>query len=739
MNMQKSILRNDQVEKSIFLQYFQILRKRKWIILISTIGIVIPVLIITKLSTPVYEAQATIIYEEPKDTMFALDMGQPFYNKSAIINLTEQIKSRRLAREVADALPTDVVKSFKFPTPLPENFSQSQYIARILMNSITIANVRGGDILIIKIQASDPNAARVIANTYVERVIEWNLRKKREEISNVRDFVEKQATIFQDKVNMADEALKKFKEENKLVSLSDAAQQILARITEAEVTYNQISAEREALERRINYINQKRKQSMPFRTITSSPRAEQLKEELRNLEAQHSSIQVQGTLDNDSNLASLQQKISQVKNELIQELLTTTQQENQIEQIGNLLQESITLDVELETSKAREQGMKKIIDNYNQELKTIPRQEFDLARLVRDKEVNDKIYSILLEKREEARITEASKVGDVNIVDNAETPFSPIKPQKAKNMALGIILGLGFGIGLAFFLESLDTSLKSQEDIEKLINLPVLASIPNLSQNGVLNKVRRKNLSEDSTSQKLLLQQEITKSHILEAYRTLKLNLAFTSPDKPIKSMMMTSSCPGEGKTLTAINLALLFSHDGIKTLLIDCDLRRPMVHKILKINPEPGLTNLLIECTKILRAVTQNYNNENLSILTCGTIPPNPSELLNSQRMKDLLAEAKALYELVILDVPPIISVTDAMVLGTEVDGACMLIRSGKTSQDAAIKAIKIIENRGIKTSGIILNDVNLKNIYGYYKDYYYYSSEGKKSKHYRSGVKKS
>jgi len=726
MNMQQSTIRDNQTEKSIFLEYFQILRKRKWIVIISMLGIVIPIAIFTQLTTPVYEAEAVIIYEEPKDTMFTLDVGQPFYNKSAIMNLTEQIQSRTIAEAVVKSIPPEIIKKFKFPDPLPANFSQEKFLASQLKKNVSCAPVRGSDIVRIKIQTNDPIATSYVTNVYVEKLIEMNVQKKREEISSIGDFIEKQLAIFENRVTVSDDSLKNYKERNKLVSLSDASQEILTRITDAEVSYNQVSAEREALETRMYYINKKREQLAPFINVSPSSRAQQLKNELTRLEVQYSSARLQGASSEKSDLTILEQKINQVKNELIQELLTTTQQENLIDplsQVRSLLQESITLDVELETYKAREQGMKKIINNYNQELRTIPRQEFDLARLVRDKEINDKIYTMLLEKREEARITEAGKIGDIRVIDAAETPINPIKPQKKKNLAIAFILGMSLGIGLAFFLESLDTTLKSQEDIEKFVSLPVLASIPSFSENGVLDRVGRKKRSDGSNSQKLL-SHAMTKPHVYEAYRSLQLNLSFVSPDKPVKSILVTSACAGEGKTLTAANMAQFFSREGLKTLLIDCDLRRPMVHKTLKLDQEPGLTNLLIHDKQSLNFSIQNYFG-NLEVLTSGTLPPNPSEILNSKKMKDVLAEAKSRYDLLILDAPPVIAVSDSIILGAEIDGICLVIRSGNTCQDAVIKAIKMIENSGIKIIGIILNDVNLKNVYGYYKDYYYYSNK--------------
>lgn len=726
----------NQQQSSVFSEYFKILFGRKWLILICTMAIVIPVTIWTLHVTPIYKADATIIYDEADDTAFLLDIGQSFYSKSAIVNMTEQVKSRSLAEEVAKSLPEEVIRTFKFPEQLPQSFSRDKFIAGIIKENLEVQNTRGGDILKISVQASNPNSAKIIANAYVDNIINWSLQKNKQEISSIRTFVEGQLSVFQDKLTSAEQDLLEFKEKNDLITLSDASSEVLRNLTEAEVAYNQAKAEREALEQRRRFIEQKKQELMPSLVVSNSKIAQQLKEELLNLETQYSSLQLQAGSETQIKISSLRERINQTKQDLINELMRNAVRENLVDplsQIRNLLQESITIEVDLETYKAREQGLKKIMDEYNAELQLLPRQELELARLVRAKEVNDKIYAILLEKREEARITEAGKIGDVRVIDYADTPFYPIKPNKKKNVLLAIVLGLSFGIGLAFFLNSLDNSVKSEQDIEKYIGLPVLASIPTISTNGLFQKITKKeNIDKLYTSK--LLPQSLTKSHVLEAYRTLQLNCSFLNPDKKLKSMLITSAGAGEGKTLTSLNIAQLFAREGTKTLIIDCDLRRPKIHKILNINQEPGLTNILINKAADLESYVQIYDNENLAVLTCGTLPPNPSEILNSKRMEDILTQAQDIYKLIIIDAPPIISVTDSIILGGKVDGVLLVVRSGKTSQEAALKAKKILEISKINIAGSVLNDVDLKSVYGYYKDYYYYSTKEKKRKFFRS-----
>jgi capsular exopolysaccharide synthesis family protein len=735
LDLENITFRSNQNLGFVLLEFFKTLLKRKWTVLTCLIAVIIPVTIWTLIQTPVYQTEVTIMYDEPHDTMFALDLGQQLYNKSAIVNMSEFIKSRRLAQEVAQALPDEVINIFKLSEPLPKNFSREKLISEIIQKNLDVLPVRGSDFIKIFVEANDPAAAKIIADTYVNKIIKWNLENKKEEISNVRKFVEEQLSVFQDRLKASEDELLNYKEQNKMVSLSDASQEVLKNLTGAEVAYNQAKTEREALEQRWHYIEQKKRELMPSLIVTNSKTADQLKQELLNLETQYSSFQLQSRIEDRDKMSLLREGINQKKQDLINELMRNALRENLVDplsQVRNLLQESITIEVDLETYKAREEGLKRIMDNYSGQLQTLPKQELELARYIREKDVNDKIYGLLLEKREEARITEAGKVGDVRLVDPAEQPLEPIKPKKRKNVAMGFALGLALGIGLALFLESADVSIKTEDDVEKEIKLPLLASIPSLNTNGLLS-IHKKNKHSKESYDRKMLKTLVDVPHLFEAYHTLHLNLSYASPDNQLKSILVTSSLAGEGKTLTTINMAQMFARSGARTLLIDCDIRRPMIHKILNIAQEPGLINVLIKKADLSQTI-QKSDDPNLSILTCGALPPNPSEILNSNRMKEFLELVKTDYDMVIFDTTPIIPVTDAIILGSKIDGVCLVIKSGATSRDVVTRAKKILEKSGIKIIGIILNNVNLKNTYGYYKDYYYYSTEGKKSKYSRS-----
>ncbi len=717
-------------QHSDFTGFLQALRRRKWIVLLCLAVTIAGVAFFNEFSSPVYEAVATILCEAPKENILISEGGRPAFTRGAMINLIEQLKSRALTEELVKALPERIVQMFKPSTPLPGHLSQEGVVVARIQESLSLEMVPGSDIMQIKVTAHDPEAAKIIANTYVARIIDWNLRKRRNEISSTREFVEKQFALFQSKLSAAEETLRAFKEANKMAALSNASAEILNRVADAEAKYNEIKTEREALKQRRRMIQERIQGAAPSLTLGSSPEIQQLKKRLVELETRKASLQAKGVSPDQPELAAVEQEISRRKEELIQQLVSTTRSEiisDPLSQIRELLRESVTLEVNLETYKAREQGLQRILEDYNKSLQALPKQEVDLARLVRERDVNEKIYSMLLAKREELRIAEASQFGQVQPIDVAQEPVSPIKPQKAKNLALGFFLGLSLGVGLVLLLETLDTSLKSPKDVETNVKLPVLASIPSIHPNGKARSSKGGNEVGRSYAGRLLFQLEAG-SHIYEAYRALQIKFALVNGSTVLKSILVTSPNAAEGKTLTAINMAHAFAGNGIRTLLVDCDLRRPMIHHIFGLGQEPGLSDILRNNIVVIEKVAGKWacqapGKENLFVFPCGTLPPNPYELLNSQRMRDVLAEFKRQYDLVILDSPPLMAVTDSIVLGSEVDGVCLVIKSGRTRQDAALRAKKLLENSQTNIIGTILNDVDTKALNGYDTSNHYVS----------------
>ena len=322
----------------------------------------------------------------------------------------------------------------------------------------------------------------------------------------------------------------------------------------------------------------------------------------------------------------------------------------------------------------------------------------------------------LTSQQYQAQITSAAASAYVNVVDSASGAY-PVTTGGQTNLLLGAILGLILGIGAAFFLEYLDRTVRTSADVEMLLSIPVLGIIPRL------RKIPPESEPEDRRSSPLPLLVALGPlDPAAEAYRNLRMNLTFMSTeDKPIRTLLFSSPGPNEGKSTSAINFAVMLAQQGERVLLVDADIRRPALHRAMDVMREPGLTDLLLGEANAREAVRPNVL-PNLDLLPSGPFPPNPSELLNSKKMGQVLKDFEGTYSHIILDSPPILAVTDSMVLGTHTDGVILVLRSGNTEQRAAERAVDQLRRVGVQVFGAVLNEVASTTVEeSYYMQYYY------------------
>ena len=315
----------------------------------------------------------------------------------------------------------------------------------------------------------------------------------------------------------------------------------------------------------------------------------------------------------------------------------------------------------------------------------------------------------------QAEITAAAASAYVIVVDSASAPY-PVTAGGQTNLLLGAILGLILGIGAAFFLEYLDRTVRTSAEVEMLLSVPVLGIILRL------RKIPQESEADDGATNRPLLVALDPLDPAAEAYRNLRMNVMFMSTEeKPIRTLLLSSPGPNEGKSTTSINLAVMLAQQKHRVLLIDADIRRPALHRAMDILREPGLTNLLIGDTEIREAVRPNVM-PNLDVLPSGPFPPNPSELLNSKKMQQLLRHFEGTYNHIILDSPPILAVTDSAILATHTDGMVLVLRSGETEQRAAERAVDQVRRVGVRVFGAVLNEVASTTVEeSYYMQYYY------------------
>jgi capsular exopolysaccharide synthesis family protein len=302
----------------------------------------------------------------------------------------------------------------------------------------------------------------------------------------------------------------------------------------------------------------------------------------------------------------------------------------------------------------------------------------------------------------------------VVVEERAQQPLAPFRPDKQLNIILGIVFGLLSGVGLAFFLEYLDDTVKTKEELQRITDVPLFGVIPNIA-------ARR----GDSSKRDLYAYQQ-PKSTISEAFRGIRTAISYSSQKRENRVYLVTSAGPKEGKTTVAINVATVMAYSGTKTVIVDADLRKPRVHKSFELENVRGLTNLIIGDASV-EDVVQPTSIENLYVLPSGPIPPNPSELLGRERMIQILEELRGRYDRILLDTPPIGAVTDAAVLGRIVDSVILVVHAGKTRKKLIERGLEQLAQIDVDVSGIVLNNLKIgrKRYYpGYYHYYYYYSS---------------
>src|SRR5947199_2601330 len=381
------------------------------------------------------------------------------------------------------------------------------------------------------------------------------------------------------------------------------------------------------------------------------------------------------------------------------------------------------------TALQRETMLRAAMDKQKQEANKLNESAIEYSLLKRDVETNRTLYEGLLEKLKEAGVTAGLRSNNIRPVDEARVPMYPAEPNVPRNLSFALALGLTTGIGLAFLLEGIDNTVRTPEQAQALSGLPSLGLIPLGSKNGVEASVRQRLAVASSKEVVELITQSRPQSQMAESYRALRTSLLLTSLGAPPKVILITSARPQEGKTTTAINSAIVLAQKGVRVLLIDADLRRPSVHKTLGMGPRSGLSNVLTGNATLEQTITTSPILPNLSVLPAGSPPPNPAELLASSNMRDVLEELRGQYDHIVIDTPPSLSVTDAVVLSPRADAVVLVIRSGQTTKQALRRSRDILTQVSANVVGVLLNAVDLSSP----DYYYYYESQGKYARYYR------
>ncbi len=377
-----------------------------------------------------------------------------------------------------------------------------------------------------------------------------------------------------------------------------------------------------------------------------------------------------------------------------------------------------SIERQYETTLDTERRLGQALNEVKAQALEINKKEISYNRLKRERDNTLELYQIVLKREKEANLTRMLKVNNIRKLEAALPPDFPIRPRVMVNLAMALMLGLMSGVGLAFGVDFLDNRIKTQEQIEQVVGLPFLGMIPTI-------KLDKSSPSSDPAARDHFVIQN-PRSSVAECCRTIRTNLLFMSPENPVRSILVTSGRPREGKSTTVVHLGITMAQAGAKVVIVDTDMRRPRLHKSFGVPSEAGISAAIVGGAE-LEDVIQSTGIERLELIPCGPIPPNPAELLLTERFKEILRQLTERYDRVLFDSPPIHAVTDAIVLASMMDGVVLVAQAGQSTLPATIQAKRRLTDVGGRIFGVVLNAVDLDSKeYASYYDYYY---------HYRSG----
>lgn len=615
-------------------------------------------------------------------------------------------------------------------------------IVNKLRRSTQISTVKDADILKISVSSVDSSEAVLLSNRISTTYRDLDIAGGQGELRFVLKFLDSQITKYENRLEVVENDLKAFQMDSKIFSLDGSAQILLKDLAYYEGIYYTNMADLEVAQARVKYLKDQLTRSEKLLideiTNTNNPMIISLRGKIADLEAQRVQQMVDegwgsGSMqarDFDRRISDMKVQLKKVTESLI---LSGWSEEDPFEASQEIFNKIVEQEVEVHAAKSRSSEYKKLVDQMSERLSQLPSQTLQYARLEREVKLNENLYITMKQKYEESRITEAGTIGKVRILDPSLVA-NKIKPSKKKNAILGVIIGLSLGIGYALTREFLDNTVKAVEQLERK-GLTVLGIIPDMhhDSSGSTKKYDRKASKGGENFRRRLITYEDPKSPVSESYRSLRTNISYSSSEKKIKSLLISSPQPGEGKSTTTANLAIAFAQLKRKTLLVDADLRKPVQHNVFGQPRDPGLSEYLIGEINEFDSIIHKTQIENLFVVSAGAVPPNPSELLGSARMGRIIDELESKWDIVLFDSPPIVAVTDASMISNEIDAIALVVKAGSTDKAAVDRALDTINNVNAPLIGAILNSANPETLagkYSYYYSYYnhYYNSSNEK-----------
>ncbi len=736
-NLNFNIEKYLQADKKSAKDYILLIRNNyKLIIFIS--ALVVAVIVYYAYSAQdIYSSTVTIKITEPNLNILESNPGSRPDIDRFIANELKVVLNHNTRKNIAQALidsfnnaaNKDLFYLIKDDPKQADSGPKSQeHLAGLLGGSISAEQVQGVDIMTISAQSPSAYEAALIANVSAIQYQKINLAISRDKLTKVREFLEKQSEEKRAELKIAEDSLRRFQEQGGIISMDIQSTGLINQLS-------QLDAQRQATKIELMTSDEVLKQYKYFLRKQDPKLVDYLENQtsqayISALQTQIAELQVNrdlalsaksGTIDitpkvkeYEERIADLQQKL----NTAISNIKADGFSGNP-ERVRELAQRTVEEEIRNNTLNVRLEQLDAAIKKYEAEMRRLPSTTTALSQYQRERESIQQLYLLINERFQEAMINELSQSGNVIIIDPARVPDGPSKPNRRMMILFGLLLGPAIAIGFVLIRDFFDDTIKTPEDIEKN-NINFLSWVPQLKANG--------KSSDINLDMIVIYKPDLP---ISESFRAIRARIQHTrgGDENLPKMMLVTSAAESEGKTFVSFNLAGSFALSNKRTLIIDCDLRRPRLHKIMGVDKKPGLVDYLAKKAK-LEDVIRSTRVNNLSYITSGTLPSNPAEVLESKPMRFFLQEIRDFFDVIILDSPPIIAVIDAEILSKQTDGTILVVSSEKTENRLMKDAVNLIKQNNVPFLGTVLNNFEYKSGYGYYYKYYYnYSNSSSKT----------
>jgi len=707
------------------LDYVKVLHKRRWAAMTVFLLVFGGVTVYTFTVTPIYEARTRLLIESEEQNVVNFKQVVDEDQTKADYYQTQYniLQSRALARRTLDQLklwdtapfggppdtrfslrgailgaPAAIAGLFRkaddktAPNQIPgadETTAQSKAIDAFL-GHLGVSPIRNSRLVDVKYQLPDPALATVIVNALAKNYIEQNLEYKFMASKEASDWLGARLAEERKTVEAAEAKLQQYRERNDAISLTDRENITVQKLADLNAALTRAKTER--IQKESMYQQLQAAQADParldtFPAILTNAFIQQQKGELAELQRQY---------------AQLSEKFGDKHPDIIR--VKSAIQLSQTKLTGEIAKVVQSVRSEYQAVLAQENSLTAALNQQKTEAMSMNRKAIDYGVLARDVESSKEIYNSLMQRAKETGVAGELKTSNIRIVDPAERPRNAISPQKQMNELLALFGGALMACSLVFLFEYLDSRIKTPDEIRAHLGLAHLGMLPALEMK--------------KGSDYPLLSGGVP-ANFSEAFRALRTNVLFSTADDGARSLVVTSTGPGEGKSLVSSNLAVSLAQAGQRVLLIDADMRKPKAHEIFRMKQEPGLSNVMVGSAKASEAVRKT-NVPGLWVIMAGRIPPNPAELLGSQRFKDFMSSLRSHFDWIIVDSPPIMAVTDASLIAHNATGVVFVIGAEMTSRHAAKQALDQLEQANARFVGAVLNRVDLHRNSYYYSQYY-------------------